>query len=145
MAKCTDPAVGYILSSWRYDLSGSSPEMRGDLEAHLAECRECRTRQRVHRTIDVSLIGLASVSIVGFMLAIAVIHHLEPLRTWAFALHVRQLQFALSLQDFAVAGLLMSVLLWLIVALVTPAPTFLSEVASTQAREIRNRAPRKAA
>ncbi len=145
MAKCSDPAIGDILSSWRYDISGSSPAVRGDLEAHLVACRQCRTRQRFHRTIDVTLIGVATLSILAFLLAIAVIHHLEPLRTWAVALHMRQINFAVTLQELAVAGLLLSVLAWLLVALVTPAPTYLSELAVAQAREIRNRAPRKAA
>ncbi len=145
MSHCSDPVVGAILSSWRYDLSGSSPEMRGDLEDHLVACRRCRGRQRLHRTIDVTLIGLATLSILAFLLAIAVIHHLEPLRTWAIALHMRQVQFPLTLQDLAVTGLLASVLLWLLVALMTPAPTYLSEVAMAQARELRNRTPRKAA
>ena len=145
MSQCTDPVVGDILSSWRYDISGSSPAVRGDLEEHLLACRQCRTRQRLHRTIDVTLIGVATVSILAFLLAIAVIHRLEPLRTWAVALHMRQLNFPVTLQELAFAGLLLSVLLWLLVAAMTPAPTFLSEVAMTQAREIRNRVPRKAA
>ncbi len=145
MAQCTDPSVGYILSSWRYDLSGSSQEVRGDLEQHLVECRGCRNRQRLHRTIDVALTGLATASVGLFLLAIAVIHHVEPLRTWAFALHWRQLQFPLTLQDFAVAGLLISLFAWLLIMLVTPAPAFISEVAATQAKEIRNRGWRKAA
>ncbi len=145
MQTCNDPAVGYILSSWRYDISGSSPEVRGDLEQHLEGCRACRTRQRLHRTIDVALTGLATASVGLYLLAIAVIHHLEPLRTWAFALHLRQFAFPLTLQDFAIAGLLLSVLAWLLVMLVTPAPAYISEVASTQAREIRNRGWKKAA
>ena len=70
---------------------------------------------------------------------------MEPLRTWAFALHWRQLQFPLTLQDFAVAGLLISLFAWLLIMLVTPAPAFISEVAATQAKEIRNRGWRKAA
>ena len=143
MEKCTDPVIRDILSSWRYDISGSSPAVRGDLELHLAACRQCRASQRLHRTIDVALIGLATISILVFLLAIAVIHQIEPLRTWAVALHLHQISIAVTLQDFALAGLLVSVLLWLVVALVTPAPTFLSEVAAAQAREIRNRAPRK--
>ena len=49
MAKCTDPVVGKILAGWRYDISGLAPEMRGDYEAHLAECEFCRSRQRLHR------------------------------------------------------------------------------------------------
>ena len=142
MNQCTDPVVGNILSSWRYDLSGSSPAVRGDLEEHFADCRHCRNRQRLHRTIDVTLIGVATLSILAFLLAIAVIHQIEPLRTWAFAMHVRQLNFALTLQEIAVAGLLVSVLAWLLIALMTPAPVFLSEVAATQARLLRNRSTR---
>jgi hypothetical protein len=145
MTKCNDPVIGDILSSWRYDLSGSSPALRGDLEDHLDTCRHCRTRQHLHRTIDVTLIGLATVSILAFLLALAVIHHLEPLRTWAIALHMRQINFPVSLQEIAFAGLLFSVLAWVLVAMMTPAPTFLSEVAISQARELRNRVPRKAA
>ncbi len=145
MSKCSDPVIGDILSSWRYDLSGSSPAVRGDLEVHLVECRHCRTRQHLHRTIDVTLIGLATFSILAFVLAIAVIHHLEPLRTWAIALHMHQVNFALTLQDLAVTGLAISVVAWLLVAVMTPVPTYLSEVAVAQAREIRNRSPRKIA
>lgn len=145
MSKCSDPVIGDILSSWRYDLSGSSPSVRGDFEDHLVECRHCRTRQHLHRTIDVTLIGIATLSILAFLLAIAVIHHLEPLRTWAIALHMRSINFPLTLQDLAVAGLAVSVVAWLLVAIMTPVPTFLSEVAVTQAREIKNRSPRKAA
>ncbi len=145
MSQCTDPVVGDILSSWRYDISGSSPAVRGDLEEHLETCRQCRRRQRLHRTIDVTLIGVATLSILAFLLAIAVIHRIEPLRTWAVALHMRQMNFPVTLQELAFAGLLLSVLLWLVVAAVTPAPTFLGEVAMAQARELRNRSLRKAA
>lgn len=145
MRQCSDPAVGYILSSWRYDISGSSPAVRGDLEQHFQECRACRTRQRLHRTIDLVLIGVATLSVLLFMAAIAVIHRLEPLRTWAIALHLRQIDIAVTLQEIAVAGLLFSVLAWLVIMLVTPAPAFLTEVAAAQAREIKSRIPRKAA
>jgi hypothetical protein len=145
MSKCVDPAVGDILSSWRYDISGSSTEMRVDLESHLDECSQCRTRQAAHRAIDVTLIGLTTLSSLAFLLAIAVIHHLEPLRTWAIALHMHQINFALTLQDIAVVGLLASVFAWVLVALVTPAPTYVGHMAMSQARELRNRSPRKAA
>ena len=145
MEHCTDPAIRDILSSWRYDLSGLSPAVRGDLESHLASCRHCRASQRIHRTIDVALIGLATLSIVVFLLALAVIHQIEPLRSWVFGMHLRQISIGVTLQDLAMAGLLVSVFLWLVVALVTPAPAFLSEVAATQAREIRNRGWRKIA
>ncbi len=66
---CTDRVVGDILSSWRYDISGITPEMRRDYEQHLVECAHCRSRQRLHRTIDVVLIGLSTVSIAGFLVS----------------------------------------------------------------------------
>ncbi len=42
MNKCTDKVVGDILAGWRYDISGITPEMRGDYEAHFAECERFR-------------------------------------------------------------------------------------------------------
>jgi hypothetical protein len=30
MTECIDPVVGKILAGWRYDISGITPEMRGD-------------------------------------------------------------------------------------------------------------------
>ena len=143
MKACIDPSVGDILSSWRYDISGSSPAVRGDLETHLADCRQCRTRQHVHRAVDVVLVGVTTLSVLAFLLAIAVIHHLEPLRTWAIALHMHQINFAVTLQDIAVTGLLLSLFAWLVVALMTPAPTYLQNIAISQARGIRNRSPRR--
>jgi hypothetical protein len=56
-SRCVDPVVGSILSSWRYDISQLDREMRRDYEQHLAECGHCRTRQRLHRTIDMVLIA----------------------------------------------------------------------------------------
>ncbi|HZU45021.1 MAG TPA: hypothetical protein VE994_20250, partial [Terriglobales bacterium] len=64
MGKCVDQFVGNILASWRYDISGIAPEMRGDYERHFAECAYCRAKQRLHRTIDISLIILTTVSAV---------------------------------------------------------------------------------
>ena len=110
---CTDRVVGDILSSWRYDISGITPEMRRDYEQHLVECAHCRSRQRLHRTIDVVLIGLSSVSIAAFLLALAVIHRVHPLQHWALVdLHVWQMSIVLSLQAAAIAGLLISLMTW---------------------------------
>jgi hypothetical protein len=142
MTSCTDPVIGDILSSWRYDISGISPEMRVDYEQHLEECPHCRSRQRVHRTVDVTLIGLATLSTLAFLLALAVIHHVEPLRNWAVVnLHLRQIDVVLTLQAAAIFGLLVSALAWVLVAIATPAPVYITE----QARELQNRLPRKAA
>ena len=81
MSDCVDPVVGKILAGWRYDISGIAPEMRGDYEAHFAECERCRSRRTIHRTIDVGLIVLASVSAGVFLLAFGVIHHFAPRHT----------------------------------------------------------------
>ena len=69
MSECIDPIIGKILAGWRYDISGIAPEMRSGYEEHLAACEHCRKWQRLHRTIDVSLIVLASVSAGVFLLA----------------------------------------------------------------------------
>lgn len=147
-SSCTDQVIGDILSSWRYDISGISPEMRVDYEQHLVECQQCRSRQRLHRTIDVTLIGLATVSMLAFLLALAVIHRVEPLRNWAVMnLHLRQIEVVLTLQAAAVVGLLVSALAWILVAIATPAPVYLTDIAMAQARVLQNRGrlPRKAA
>src|SRR2546428_13703297 len=73
MSQCVDPIVGKILAGWRYDISGLAPEMRGDYEEHFAACEHCRRWQRLHRTIDVSLIALASVSAGGVLLSFCVV------------------------------------------------------------------------
>jgi hypothetical protein len=148
MTPCTDQVIGDILSSWRYDISGISPEMRVDYEQHLVECQHCRSRQRLHRTIDVTLIGLATASMLAFLLALGVIHRVEPLRNWAVMnLHLRQIEVVLTLQAAAVVGLLVSALAWILVAIATPAPVYLTDMALTQARVLQNRGrlPRKAA
>ncbi|MHB1020873.1 MAG: hypothetical protein ACYC46_11870 [Acidobacteriaceae bacterium] len=139
---CTDRVVGDILSSWRYDISGLSREMRTDYEQHLEECAHCHARQRLHRTIDVVLIGLSTVSSMAFMVALAIIHHVEPLRTWSLVhLHLHQMYIVLSLQTAAVMGLMLSVLTWILVAVATPAPVYLSGVAMEQARVLQGRIP----
>jgi Zn-dependent protease len=139
---CTDRVVGDILSSWRYDISGITPGMRRDYEQHLVECAHCRSRQRLHRTIDVALIVISTVSIATFLLGLAVIHELRPLQHWQlFNLHVWQMSFVLSLQAVAIAGLLFSLLTWVLVAVATPVPVYLAEVALAQARVLQDRIP----
>lgn len=141
MSKCTDSVVGDILSSWRYDISGISPEMRTDYEEHLANCPYCHSRQKIHRAIDVTLITLSSVSIVVFLLALAVIHHIEPLRTAAVIMHIEHTQLVLTLQAAAILGLLVSLVAWILVAIATPAPVYLTGVAIEQARVLQDRIP----
>jgi uncharacterized metal-binding protein len=142
MSACTDSVVGDILSSWRYDISGISPEMRTDYEQHLATCSHCRSRQRLHRAIDVTLISVSTVSIVAFLLALAVIHHVEPLRSFSVVvLPLEHAQMVLTLQAAAILGLLASLLAWVLVAIATPAPIYLTGVAIEQARVLQDRIP----
>jgi hypothetical protein len=142
MTACTDRVVGDILSSWRYDISGITPEMRRDYEQHLVECAHCRKRQSLHRTIDVVLIGVSSVSIAAFLFGLAVIHHVQPLQHWALVdLHLGSMSIVLSLQAAAIAGLLFSLMIWVLVAVATPAPVYLAEVALAQARVLQDRIP----
>jgi hypothetical protein len=128
--QCIDPVVGKILAGWRYDISGITPEMRVDYEAHLAACEFCRSRQRLHRTIDVSLIVLASVSAMVFLLAYGVIRYFGP-------------RHAFILEIAAIAGFLLSTLLWLIVAVSTPAPLVVVDAARTGARLVHDKLPER--
>jgi hypothetical protein len=69
MSVCTDKVIGDILAGWRFDISGIAPEMRGDYEQHLVDCDHCRGRQVLHRTIDIGLMVIASISAVMFLVA----------------------------------------------------------------------------
>jgi hypothetical protein len=128
MSVCIDPVVGKILAGWRYDISGLAPEMRGDYEDHLSACERCHSRQRLHRTIDVGLIVLASVSAGVFLLAFGAIHHFAP-------------RHSLILELAALAGFALSALIWLIVAVATPAPITVVDVARLGARHVHDRLP----
>jgi hypothetical protein len=115
--------------------------MRTDYEEHLASCEHCHARQRMHRAIDVTLITLSTISIVVFLLALAVIHHIEPLRTAAVIMHIEHTQLVLTLQAAAILGLLVSLVAWILVAIATPAPVYLTGVALEQARVLQDRIP----
>jgi len=128
MSQCVDPLVGKILAGWRYDISGLAPEMCGDYERHFASCEHCRSRQKIHRIIDVSLIVLASLSAAIFLLAFGVIRHFGP-------------RNALWLELAALAGFALSAFLWLVVAVATPAPMAVVDVARLGARRVHDRLP----
>jgi hypothetical protein len=128
MSQCVDPIVGKILAGWRYDISGLAAEMRGDYEEHFAACEHCRSRQRLHRTIDVSLIALTSVSAGVFLLAFGVIRHFGP-------------RHAFWLELAALAGFALSALIWLVVAVATPAPLAVVDAAKLGARHVHDRLP----
>ncbi len=141
MTACTDQVVGDILSGWRYDISGISPEMRVDYERHLEMCDHCRSRQRLHRTIDVVLIGISTLCILAFIFALAVIHRMQPLHHWALVMHIEHRYLVLTLQSAAALGLLVSLLSWVLVAVTTPAPLYITGVAMAQARVLQERIP----
>lgn len=128
MSVCVEPIVGKILAGWRYDISGLAPEMRGDYELHFATCEHCRSRQKLHRLIDISLIVLASVSAGVFLLAFAAIRYFEP-------------RHAFWLEVGALAGFALSALIWLIVAVATPAPMAVVDVAKLGARHVHDHLP----
>jgi hypothetical protein len=128
MSQCLEPIVGKILAGWRYDISGLAPEMRGDYEQHFAECERCRSRQKLHRIIDISLIVLASASAAAFLLAFAAIRYFEP-------------RHAFWLEVGALAGFALSALIWLIVAVATPAPTVMVGAALIGARHVHDHLP----
>ena len=128
MSQCVTPIVGKILAGWRYDISGLAPEMRGDYDAHFAECEHCRSRQQLHRMIDISLIVLASISAGVFLLAFGVIRHFGP-------------RHAFWLEIAALAGFALSALIWLVVAVATPAPLAVVDVAKLGARHVHDRLP----
>ena len=145
---CIDQVVGDILSGWRYDISGLSPAMRTDYDQHLSDCSHCRRRQRIARTIDVLLISVSTLSIAAFLLAAFVIHRVE-LVTHIFTMHVRLSQthgVAISLEAVAVAGLIFSTLLWVLVAIATPLPGFLGGIVQERIpADIRERFSKNAA
>lgn len=130
-ASCTDHVVGAILSGWRYDISGISPELRADYEDHLRECTHCRRRQRLHRTIDLLLFSLTALAFAAFLLASFLLHRLRALNHME-TLHVHLVHevahshlptsITFSLQAVALMGVLVSMLLWVLVAIATPAP-----------------------
>lgn len=138
-ASCTDPVIGAILSGWRYDISGVAPELRVDYEEHLHECSNCRKRQRIHRTVDVLLLAATTMCTAAFLLAALVMRRVEEIR------HISNLRvlhlpshealaalsripdsITVSLEAVAITGLVISTLLWVLVAMVTPIPTMVS-------------------
>jgi hypothetical protein len=130
MSHCAEPIVGKILAGWRYDISGLAPEMRGDYERHFADCEHCRGRQQLHRIIDISLIVLASVSAAVFLLAFGVIRHFGP-------------RHAFWLEIAALAGFALSALIWLVVAVATPAPIAVVDAARLGARVVHDKLPQE--
>lgn len=140
--QCTDRVVGSILARWRYDISGISPEMRKDYEQHFAECAHCKSRQKLHRTIDVTLAVLTSLAALFFLFALSVLKHVRPLEHVAFNI------FGLDIEDTyhmlisaGIAGLVFSVIAFALVLMATPAPSYLGSLAATRAKLLEERLP----
>jgi Mn2+/Fe2+ NRAMP family transporter len=139
---CTDRVAGAILASWRYDISGISPEMRKDYEQHFAECAHCRARQKFHRSLDVSLAVLTSLSVFFFLFALAVLHHFTPLEHVAFkVLNLDTFDMYHMLMSAAAAGVLFSVIAFVLVLAATPVPTYLGGIAAERARQFEEHLP----
>ena len=127
---CTDRVAGEILAGWRYDISGIAAEMRGDYELHLAGCPRCRARQRLHRSIDVGLIVITTLSAAMFLVAFGAIRYLDP-------------KHALLLQIAALCGFAFSSVVWIAVAIATPAPLVMVDAAKLGARRIHDSLPQE--
>ncbi|SNS21534.1 hypothetical protein SAMN05421770_10118 [Granulicella rosea] len=142
---CTDQVVGDILSGWRYDISMLSPTMRVDYEQHLHECGHCRRRQAAARGIDVLLLAVSTLSTIAFALAAVIVHRLETLaRISSVHLHLRQNAVTVSLEGVAITGLIISMVLWVLVAIATPLPGFLGSLLQQRLPEdIRERFTRR--
>src|SRR5580692_11514113 len=140
--QCNDHVVGAILASWRYDISGISPEMRRDYEQHFSDCAHCRARLKFHRGLDVTLAVLTSLAVVFFLFALAVVQHIKPLEHVAFNI------LGLDISDMyhmlvsaAIAGVCFSVIAFALVMMATPVPTYLSGIAAERARLLEERLP----
>jgi hypothetical protein len=140
--RCNDHVVGAILASWRYDISGISPEMRKDYEQHFATCSHCRARLKFHRGLDVSLAVLTSLAVIFFIFALAVLQHIKPLEHVAF--NVLGLDISSMYQmlvSAAIAGVCFSLIAFILVLTATPAPTYLSGIAAERAKSIEEHLP----
>jgi len=140
--KCTDRVVGAILASWRYDISGITPEMCKDYELHFAECAHCRARQNFHRSLDVTLVVLTALSVFFSLFALAVLKHIKPLEHVAF--NVLGLDISSMYQmlvSAAIAGVCFSVIAFVLVLTATPVPSYLGGIAAERAKLIEERLP----
>ena len=139
---CTDRIVGGILASWRYDISGLEPDMRKDYEQHLLECPRCTSRQAFHRSLDVTLVVLTSLSVFFSLFALAVLKHVKPLEHVAFNI------FGLDISDMyhmlvsaAIAGVCFSVTAFALVLMATPASSYIGEFAVERAKAFEEHLP----
>jgi hypothetical protein len=140
--RCTDRVVGAILGSWRYDISGISPEMRRDYEQHLIECAHCKSRQKFHRSLDGTLAVLTALSMISFLFALAVLQRVKYMEHVAFnLLGLDKVSMYQMLVSAAFAGLGFSLIAFVLVLAATPASAYLGGMAAERARLIEARLP----
>src|ERR1700679_3476204 len=139
---CTDRVVGAILASWRYDISGITPEMRKDYEQHLTECAHCRSRQKFHRSLDGTLAVLTALSMISFLFALAVLQRVKFMEHVAFnILGLDTVSMYQMLVSAAFAGLGFSLIAFILVLVTTPASSYLGGMAADRARLLEARLP----
>jgi hypothetical protein len=126
--QCVDKPVGAILAGWRYDISGIPVEMRSDYVQHFEECAYCRSKQRLHRSIDFGLLVLTTASGMLFLLAFLAVRHFHPNR-------------AVIMELVAAGGAVASALVWIAVCMTTPVPVMAFGAVKTKAREVHGRLP----
>jgi hypothetical protein len=140
--QCSDRVVGAILASWRYDISGISPEMRRDYVNHFDECAHCRSRQKFHRSLDATLAVLTSLAAVFFLFALAVLKHIKPLEHVAFKiLGLDVFDMYHMLVSAGIAGLIFSVIALALVLMATPAPAYIGGIAAERAKSLEEHLP----
>ena len=141
-SECTDRVVGAILSSWRYDISSITPEMRKDYEQHLVECPHCRSRQKFHRSLDGTLAVLTALSMISFLFALAVLQRVKFMEHVAFnILGLDTVSMYQMLVSAAFAGLGFSLIAFVLVLVTTPASAYLGGMAADRARLLEARLP----
>jgi hypothetical protein len=116
--------------------------MRRDYEQHFTDCGHCRARLKFHRSLDVTLAVLTSLAVIFFLFALATLQHIKPLE------HVAVNFLGLDTSDMyhmllsaGVAGLIFSVIALALVLTATPAPMYLSDMASERAKLIEEHLP----
>jgi len=137
--------VGGILASWRYDISGISPEMRKDYEQHFAECAHCSGRQEVppQPGCDAGCFDFSG----GFLLSLRTggSQHIRPVEHMAFNV------FGLDVADTyhmlvsaGIAGLVFSLIALALVLTATRRHPYLSGIRRRAlAKLIEERCPRE--
>lgn len=116
--------------------------MRKDYEQHFAECPRCAARLKFHRGLDVTLAVLTSLAVIFFLFALAVLKHIKPLEHVAFnVLGLDTPSMYQMLVSAAIAGVCFSLIAFVLVLTVTPAPTYLSDFASERAKAIEEHLP----